>query len=160
MRLLLGQYSSASNSTFCNRIRAFSSCQGSLYVILTNFKKYLRSFVFDYLINLLMKVDYLAIKFTIFMIASRTKHESFDSFGTPATFFSFAMFMSISISFLCNGPILYPLFSVCIFKYPNLYKTRWILTGLFQLDKNLYGQQCCSFICVCSVPNAWQRSDK
>ena len=29
-----------------------------------------------------MKVDYLAIKFTIFMISSRTKHESFDSFGS------------------------------------------------------------------------------
>lgn len=39
-----------------------------------------------------MKVDYLAIKFTIFMISSRTKQESFDSFGSPAPFFSFAMY--------------------------------------------------------------------
>ena len=48
-----------------------------------------------------MKVDYLAIKFTTFMISSRTKHESFDSFGSHAQ-----LLMGTShIFFLCNEPI-------------------------------------------------------
>ncbi|PUZ69885.1 hypothetical protein GQ55_2G162100 [Panicum hallii var. hallii] len=72
-----------------------------------------------------MKVDYLAIKFTIFMISSRTKHESFDSFGSPAPFFLFCYVLWLfPYLFLCNEPILYPLFSVCISIYPNLYQTR------------------------------------
>ena len=73
-----------------------------------------------------MKVDYLAIKFTIFMISSRTKHESFDSFGSPAPFFLFCYvfslllcIMAISISFfLCNEPILSFLF---VFLYTQTY---------------------------------------
>jgi len=74
-----------------------------------------------------MKVDYFAIKFTTFMISSRTKHESFDSFGSHAPFFFFSFFafaIAISLSFLSNEPILYLLFSVYISIYRNLYKTR------------------------------------
>ena len=48
-----------------------------------------------------MKVDYLAIKFTIFMISSRTKHESFDSFGSPAPFFLFCYDLEISVKLIC-----------------------------------------------------------
>ena len=47
-----------------------------------------------------MKVDYLAIKFTIFMTSSRTKQESFDSFGSPAPFFSsFAMYYGYMVRY-------------------------------------------------------------
>ena len=45
-----------------------------------------------------MKVDYLTINFTTSMISSRTKHESFDSFGSHAQLFIYGM--SIPIAFL------------------------------------------------------------
>lgn len=57
-----------------------------------------------------MKVDYLTMKFKTFMISSQTKHESFDSFGSPAQ-----LFMNIPIFFFeSNEPILSFLF---IFKH-------------------------------------------
>lgn len=62
-----------------------------------------------------MKVDYLSIHFKTSMISSRTKHESFDSFGSHAQ-----LLMGTShIFFLCNEPIFSSLF---IFKkrYRNL----------------------------------------
>lgn len=65
-----------------------------------------------------MKVDYLSIHFKTSMISSRTKHESFDSFGSHAQLL--IMLWEIPISFfLCNEPIFSSLF---IFqkKYRNL----------------------------------------
>lgn len=62
-----------------------------------------------------MKVDYLSIHFKTSMISSRTKHESFDSFGSHAQ-----LLMGTShIFFFCNEPIFSSLF---IFKkkYRNL----------------------------------------
>lgn len=53
-----------------------------------------------------MKVDYLSIHFKTSMISSRTKHESFDSFGSHAQ-----LLMGTShIFFLCNEPIFSSLF--------------------------------------------------
>ncbi|KAL5063829.1 hypothetical protein RYX36_025566 [Vicia faba] len=43
-------------------------------------------FFFDYLINHLMRVDSLSIHFKMSMISSRTKHESFNSFGSHTQF--------------------------------------------------------------------------
>lgn len=62
-----------------------------------------------------MKVDSISIHFQISMISSRTKHESFDSFG------SHAQLLQLRIThgkfkylfFDCNEPILY---SLVIFK--------------------------------------------
>lgn len=51
-----------------------------------------------------MKVDYLSIHFKNSMIPSRTKHESFDSFGSHAQC-KFPYFYCY-----CNEPILYYLF--------------------------------------------------
>lgn len=48
-----------------------------------------------------MKVDSLAIHFQIFMISSRTKQESFDSFGSHAQ-----LFMGHCPIFIFNEPIL------------------------------------------------------
>ena len=53
-----------------------------------------------------MKVDYLSIHFKTFMIPSRTKLESFDSFGSHAQLLSFFM-VNFHIFFECNEPILY-----------------------------------------------------
>jgi len=71
-----------------------------------------------------MKVDYLAIKFTTFMISSRTKHEPFDSFGSHALFFFILLLLFPYPFLLSNEPILYFLFSVYISIYRNPYKTR------------------------------------
>lgn len=53
-----------------------------------------------------MKVDYLSIHFKTFMIPSRTKLESFDSFGSHAQLLPFFM-VNFHIFFECNEPILY-----------------------------------------------------
>jgi len=55
-----------------------------------------------------MKVDYLSIHFKTSTIPSRTKHESFDSFGSHAQ--SLQLRIGIPISFLCNEPVLSSLF--------------------------------------------------
>lgn len=66
-----------------------------------------------------MKVDYLSIHFKTSIIPSRTKHESFDSFGSHAQLlqpftvkFPYRFFF-----FECNEPILSSLF---IFKKKNI----------------------------------------
>lgn len=64
-----------------------------------------------------MKVDYLSIHFKTSIIPSRTKHESFDSFGSHAQLLqSFTVKFHI-VFFECNEPIL----SIHIQKekYPN-----------------------------------------
>ena len=61
-----------------------------------------------------MKVDSLSIHFKMSMISSRTKHESFDSFGSPPNYL-----WEISLFFLCNEPILssiISIFQIFIFK--------------------------------------------
>lgn len=72
-----------------------------------------------------MKVDYLAIKFTTFMISSRTKQESFDSFGSHAPFFLFCyvLITAISISFfLYNVMSLSSIPSfLFVFQYTEIY---------------------------------------
>ena len=52
-----------------------------------------------------MKVDYLSIHFKTSIIPSRTKHESFNSFGSDAQFLELLM-LNFHIIFLCNEPIL------------------------------------------------------
>jgi hypothetical protein len=53
-----------------------------------------------------MKVDSLSIHFKTSMISSRTKHESFDSFGSHTQL----LMGNFPIFFLCNEPILSSLF--------------------------------------------------
>lgn len=56
-----------------------------------------------------MKVDYLFIHFKTFMIPSRTKLESFNSFGSHAQLLQLVM-ANFHIFFECNEPILSSLF--------------------------------------------------
>ena len=55
-----------------------------------------------------MKVDYLSINFKTSIIPSRTKHESFDSFGSHAQLLQSLMSNSHMVFFFfeCNEPIL------------------------------------------------------
>lgn len=62
-----------------------------------------------------MKVDYLSIHFKTSMISSRTKHESFDSFGSHAQ--SLNLWQITLSFFLCNEPILS---SLVIFQNLNI----------------------------------------
>lgn len=55
-----------------------------------------------------MKVDYLSIHFKTSIIPSRTKHESFDSFGSHA---QLLRVNSHIFFYECNEPILFPLYS-------------------------------------------------
>lgn len=57
-----------------------------------------------------MKVDSLSIHFKMSMISSRTKHESFDSFGSHTQ-----LLIGNFPIFLCNEPILSSIF--IFFKY-------------------------------------------
>lgn len=56
-----------------------------------------------------MKVDYLSIHFKTFMIPSRTKLESFNSFGSHVQLLQLFM-ANFHIFFECNEPILSSLF--------------------------------------------------
>jgi ABC-type phosphate transport system permease subunit len=82
--------------------------------------------------KLLMKVYYLAIKFTSFMTPFGTKHGSFPSFGSHAFLFcsGFAIAISGSSFLLSNESIIYLLFSVYISIYQNPYKTKSKMTPL------------------------------
>lgn len=59
-----------------------------------------------------MKVDFLTMNFTTYIISSRTKHESFDSFGSHAQLFHLFMGIPVVYIFSCNEPVLS---FVCIF---------------------------------------------
>lgn len=66
-----------------------------------------------------MKVDYLSIHFKTSIIPSRTKHESFDSFGSHA---QLLRVNSHIFFYECNEPILSSLF---ILKKLNLEQTNF-----------------------------------
>lgn len=58
-----------------------------------------------------MKVDYLSIHFKTSTIPSRTKHESFDSFGSHAQFIEFLLRIHIFFfNVKWNEPILSSIF--------------------------------------------------
>jgi len=73
-----------------------------------------------------MKVDYLSIYFKTSIISSRTKHESFDSFGSHAQSLNL---WQIPLSFFFNEPILSSMVGhIPKFKYRN---------GLLIQDQNI-----------------------
>lgn len=54
-----------------------------------------------------MKVDYLSVHFKTSIIPSRTKHESFNSFGSHAQLLNYLGQILIAFFYECNEPILF-----------------------------------------------------
>lgn len=86
-----------------------------------------------------MKVDYLTINFATSIISSRTKHESFDSFGSHAQLF---YLMGIPISF--NVMSLSSLF--CSYSKISKLKDQNIRRTLPTKEKIYNCQQSCFFL--------------
>lgn len=79
-----------------------------------------------------MKVDYLSIHFKTLMIPSRTKLESFNSFGSHAQLLQLFM-ANFHIFFECNEPILSYLFILDK-------KLKWITTEDYNIRRTLLTQ--------------------